>query len=71
MLTLASYQEVVLQSFMPAQAPKSKQKQQSHVLVKAVFVATDGLSANIYKANTKKWKGVKEETKSENMVAVN
>lgn len=41
-------------SFMPAQAPKSKYGQQGHVLSKAMLMATDGLSANVYTENTNK-----------------
>lgn len=58
----------VLQSFVPVRAPKGKHEQQGHVPSRAVFVATDGLPANVYMANTMKWKGAKE-AQSENIVA--
>ena len=62
--------QAVLQSFMPVRAPKGKHKQQGHVLSGAVFVATGGLSANIYMANTMMWKGAKETKKGKNIVAI-
>lgn len=50
---------------MPVQAPKCKYEHQGHVLSRAVFVTSEGCSASIYMANTMKWKGAKENEKSE------
>lgn len=68
-LTLAACRKRYFSHLWRCEPPEGKYEQQGHVLSRAVFVATDGLSANIYMANTIKWKGAKE-TECKNAAAV-